>query len=248
MEASIVRPLRRQHSPSLGALAVMISNAQDLSAVCRAWSPGEGLQQQGLFNSRLFHAPHMPVGSSAAGPIIGAPYAVMILETLVAWGARQILYFGWCGALTEDLQAGDLLLPTGAVIDEGTSPAYGLSPGQTARPHGGWLDFLRSALADLGLAIHWGPVWSTDAVFRETPSRVARFAAQGALAVEMEVSALYTAARCLRVPLAAVLVVSDSLASGRWKPGFSTPRFVQARGCLCGWIGALLQDPPPGLA
>ena len=198
IEASIVRPMRRRNSPALGALALMVSNIQDLTAICGVWAPQGGLAQRGVFNSQLFYAPRIPQAPSATGPIIGAPYAVMILETLVAWGVRRILFLGWCGALSETLGIGDLVLPTRAIVDEGTSPAYGLSPGQSTSPHAGWQDFLRPALEALDLPLHQGAVWSTDAVFRETPSRVAHFAALGALAVEMEVSALYAAAQFLQ--------------------------------------------------
>ncbi len=243
IEAPIVRPVRRRNSPALGPLAMMASNGQDLAGVCKEWAPQGGLAQRGLLNSKIFHSPRIPAGPSATGPIIGAPYAVMILETLVAWGARRIVYFGWCGALSETLDIGDLLLPTEAIVDEGTSPAYGLNPGQSGRPHGPWQDFVGSAVGTPDIPMHRGAIWSTDAVFRETPSRVAHFTARGALAVEMEVSALYAAAEFLQVQMAVVLVVSDSLASGSWHPGFSAPRFVQTRQRLCRRIGRLLQDP-----
>ena len=243
IEASIVRPVRHKNSPALGPLAMMASNVQDLAEVCKAWAPQGGLARRGILNSKIFYAPRIPAGASATGPIIGAPYAVMILESLVAWGGRRIVYLGWCGALSETLGIGDLLLPTQAIVDEGTSPAYGLSPGQSARPHGQWQDFVGSAVDTLDFPVHRGAVWSTDAVYRETPSRVAHFTARGALAVEMEVSALYAAAEFLQVQMAVVLVVSDSLASGSWHPGFRAPRFVQTRQRLCRRIGRLLQDP-----
>ena len=61
---------------------------------------------------------------SITGPFIGAPYAAMLLETLIAWGARRIIFLGWCGAVAEEVKIGDIILPTAALIDEGTSGHY----------------------------------------------------------------------------------------------------------------------------
>ena len=235
-ETPIVRPIRGRRSPTLGPLALMASNAQDLADLCRAWTSQEDRLERGLFNSRLFYGGEAKGRSACAvGPVIGAPYAVMLLETLVAWGAQRIVYAGWCGALNPALQIGDLL-PTQAFVDEGTSPAYGCGVGQIVRPNESWCEHLERIVGSLGPALHRGTIWSTDAVFRETPSRVDHFTARGALAVEMEVSALFSVAHFLGVELAAILV----LAGGRWQPGFGSPPFLNSRRLLCRCLGGLL--------
>ena len=174
-ETPIVRPIRGRRSPTLGPLALMASNSQDLTDLCRSWTDQEERIERGLFNSRLLYGGETKGGSACAvGPVIGAPYAVMLLETLVAWGAQRIVYVGWCGALNPALQVGDLLLPTQAIVDEGTSPAYGCGAGQVVRPNESWCEHLEWTVRSLGPAFHRGTIWSTDAVFRETPSRVDR--------------------------------------------------------------------------
>jgi hypothetical protein len=45
----------------------------------------------------------------------------------------------------------------------------------------------------------------------------------------MEVSALFSAAQFRHVECGALLVVSDELGSLRWKPGFSSMRFLNSR-------------------
>lgn len=175
---------------------------------------------------------------------MAAAYAVMLLETLAAWGVRRVVYFGWCGALVPGIAVGDVLVPTAAAVDEGTSPAYGTPAGTLALPDEALTETLAAAVAAIGPGIHRGPVWTTDAVFRETPGRVAHFVeTHRALAVEMEVSALCSAARFLGVQMAAVLVVSDSLAGGQWQPGFKSATFFRTRRSVCERIGAWMQDP-----
>ena len=57
--------------------------------------------------------------------------------------------------------------------------------------------------------------------------------AQGALAVEMEMSAVFTVAAFREMEAAGLLVVSDELSDYTWRPGFKTPGFNEAREKSC---------------
>jgi nucleoside phosphorylase len=222
----------------------MVSNRRDLEGIAAAMPASWAGRCRPLFNSHL-HLPSAGPGACMVGPVMAAAYAVMLLETLAARGVRRVLYFGWCGALDGNIEIGDVVVPAGSVVDEGTSPAYGAGAGSRVAPTPGWQQTVHDAVTAIrDLAVHQAVVWTTDAVFRETPRRVAHFAeAHQARAVEMEVSALCSAADFLGVEMAAVLAVSDSLAGGQWRPGFSSPRFLQTRKALGAWIGGLLQAP-----
>ncbi len=179
-----------------------------------------------------------------AGPCLGAPQAVMALEKLIALGAGRIWVFGWCGSLQPQVRIGDILLPTGAVSEEGTSAHYPLrepNPGPDAALAGR----LRRRLRQCGMPFHEGRVWSTDAPYRETPGKVCRFRQQGVVAVDMEMSALMTVAAFRRVSLGAMLVVSDELSGPGWKPGFSSDRLRRASRRALGLLAAtaLGRDP-----
>jgi purine-nucleoside phosphorylase len=236
-DSPIVRPLPRKRPSPLGPLAVLAATRPDLTELCRLLGLGTGLGEN-FYHSQLYPGPS---GCALAGPFIGAPYAVMLLESLVRWGARRVLLLGWCGAVAPGILTGDLILPSGGLIDEGTSRHYG---GATASPE---VDpalqaVLRQALRDEGRSFHEGTVWTTDAVFRETPRQVKGFRAQGALAVDMELSALLSAGRFLGVAVAGLLVVSDELSDLQWRPGFRDARFQQARREACGIVGRLCQS------
>ncbi len=245
MDVPIVRPVCGPKAPRLGPLAVMVSNRGDLDAIAAAMPAGWDGGQRNLFNSRL-HLSAAPSEACLVGPVMAAAYAVMLLETLAAWGVRRVLYVGWCGALDDGLQVGDVLMPALAVVDEGTSPAYGQRTESRVRPASAWQAAVGEALATVtGLTVQPVAVWTTDAVFRETPRRVAHFVESHRVrAVEMEVSALCTAAAFLGVEMAAILAVSDSLGGGHWRPGFALPRFRETRRILAHGLGALIQMPP----
>jgi purine-nucleoside phosphorylase len=165
---------------------------------------------------------------------MGAPYAVMLLETLVAWGAREFLFVGWCGAIQADIEVGDLIWATAAHIDEGTSPSYGQPwQGRVAIAAPALGQRVKGVARREDLYLRRGAVWTTDAVFRETPAKVRGFQQAGVLAVEMEVSALYSAAAFHGCACLALLTVSDLLADLTWRPGFKEERFNTNRRRLC---------------
>jgi len=164
---------------------------------------------------------------SLVGAPLGAPAAVILLERLIAMGGRKFMVLGCCGSLQKDLKIGDWVLPTSALIDEGTSGQYdgGGPEGWVRIAEGRVLEKLRRALQQEKQTFREGGIWTTDGLFRETREKVARYSAKGLWAVEMEVSALFTVAAFRGVDLAVLLVVSDELAGLKWKSGFRSPRF-----------------------
>lgn len=240
---AIVRPIIGRKSPKLGPLAVMVSSGGDLQSMTRALPVTE--QAAHLMMSRLFvsNDGRADARYAIAGPVVGAPYAVMLMEPLIAWGAREVLFMGWCGAISPRVEIGDIIVPTGAIIDEGTSPGYGATPMDTACPSEAMNRRIISALTARGSKFHEGRIWSTDAIYRETPEKVARFQARNALAVEMELSALFTVGRYRGIQVGAVLAVSDELTTLTWKPGFKDDRFSRSRRTLIEVIKTLCQNP-----
>lgn len=227
MEAPIVQPPPRGDKPPIPPRIVLVATTPDLKRLRQK----RGLMDargEALYMSRIYQDPLVPTRFGLVGPFLGAPQAAMLLEALSAWGGKEFLFFGWCGAIDPRLQTGDILLPTMAFIDEGTSRGYDVA--------GEWVDLptrdlwgeIKGAFEVDGIAVQEGAVWSTDAVFRETPSKVQAYRRRGALAVEMEVSACLSVARLRGVRFAAVLVVSDELSELCWRPGFRDPRFQTA--------------------
>lgn len=239
----MVPPFRPPGAPAVGELALLVSGGGDLKRL------GERLPLAHpgvrIMMSHVRPEAAEPPRFSAAGPVVGAPYAAMMLETLVAWGARRAVFLGWCGALTPELAIGDLLVPDGGLVDEGTSPGYGKPAGEVSRADPALTETVRAAVAARGGAPRRGPVWTTDAIYRETPSKIRAFRNRGAAAVEMELSALFTVGRFRSIPVAALLVVSDSLADLTWRPGFRDPRFRAGRQLAREVLAELCPKPLP---
>ncbi len=165
---------------------------------------------------------------SIFGTPLGAPQAAIILERLIAMGARKILAFGCCGSLQTHLAIGHLVIPTEALSEEGTSTHYPVPAGFAVQADGQIAQKCREKCQEKNLPVLSGKVWTTDALFRETRGKVKRYAEMGLLAVEMEMSALFTVAAFRRVQLGGLMVVSDELGTLKWKTGFLNPLFWSA--------------------
>ena len=238
---AIVNPQKTKSSPDIGPLAVMAATGADLYYLCKLSGYAKNDYQR-LFMSRLYYDRCNQASHSIIGPFVGAPYAVMLLENLIAWGARRIIFVGWCGAISDRVKIGNLILPTTGLIDEGTSKHYNAMEADIVRATFPLVTRLRQALNDSGQEFHEGTVWTTDAIYRETRREVAMHRNNGILAVDMEFSALITAATFRKVDLAGILVVSDELSSPDWRPGFKHQRFKQSREAACHLITQVLCD------
>ena len=220
----IIDPGREKSEPVLPAAGVFLINPAEADAGLRLAESRKG-RPHFLFNSRLVLVPGSPTAGSffMAGPAVGAPMAVLTLEKLVALGARQVLVYGWCGSLSDRLLTGNILLPTWAVSDEGTSAHYPVN----SRPesHTPTRQTLSEGIAAQGLTALSGPVWTTDAPYRESVVQVNQLREQNILGVDMEYAALIAVAAFRKVELTAVLLVSDELWSGKWNPGFRSKNF-----------------------
>jgi len=231
---AIIVPQKGKRSPQLGPVAVIAGTETDLFQLCKLLDFDGGTYQK-LFTSRLYrgHANPSTAGVSITGPIVGAPYAVMVLETLIAWGARKIIFIGWCGSISDKVKIGDIIVATSAIIDEGTSGHYTDNETRISFPSASMLTKLNDALRQNQANFHNGAIWSTDAIYRETCEKVKYFQRQDAIGVEMEISALFTVAKFRGVDLGAMAVVSDELSSFKWRPGFKMDEFKHGRKTAC---------------
>jgi uridine phosphorylase len=221
----VIDPKRGRHEESLPRLAVLVFSPEDLASFSACFSQPPRRSHK-LYLSEVFIGNCNGAPIALAGPMLGAPQTVLVLEKMIALGARKFIAVGWCGSLRAEVRIGDIVLPSGAICEEGTSNHY---PGVECAPSSQLSGSLKSALSSTGRPIHEGTVWTTDAPFRETCAKVKAFQSQGILSVDMETSALFAVSRFRGVDLAAVLIVSDDLSGLHWVHGFRNPAFHESR-------------------
>lgn len=170
-----------------------------------------------------------PDGITIATLPAGAPAAVMLVEELIACGMEVLIVTGSAGSLQRHAPIGSLVVPTTAIREEGTSHHYVPSDAPAvASP--GVVATVVDVLRERSLSYAAGLQWTTDAVYREHREKIDRYRSAGVLAVDMELSALYTVAAYRHIECGAVLAISDELHGGAWDLGFDDTRFVQAMG------------------
>lgn len=156
---------------------------------------------------------------------IGAPNVVALAEELASFGMEKALFLGYCGSLQPKVRAGDIVVPTETIREEGTSFHY-LPPGVPSRPQQEIQAIIVEVLQRNRVPYHQGTIWTTDAMYRETRGKVRRYQEEGVLGVEMELSALFGFGISRGIKTGGLLVVSDELFDGRWRPLFSSPKFI----------------------
>jgi uridine phosphorylase len=135
---------------------------------------------------------------------MGGPTAAIVAEELIGLGARRLVRVGTCGALVEGPRLGDLLVAGESLCEDGTSRALGAGERAAADP--GLVAALAGAAGEPVLVV------SSDLFYDPDPTRQQRWAAAGAVAVEMEAATLFTVARLRGAAAGCVLLISDELA------------------------------------
>lgn len=154
-----------------------------------------------------------------------APDTAITTEILCAGGVDSLIRIGSCGALQEQIKIGELVIVTGALRGEGTS-AYYVSRSFSTISHPDIVRALTQAAQALNVPYHLGSVFTTDALFQETPELIADLEQQRVAAIDMVTSAFLTIAQVRGKKAGAILAVSDECLNG--KMGFRDPVFQAA--------------------
>ena len=147
--------------------------------------------------------------------LVGAPLVVGFMEKAIAMGGKKFIACGGSGVLNSDLTVGHLLIPTSAVRDEGTSYHY-LPPAFEIHLNPGVVKRIESVVRSEGLQYLLTKTWTTDAFYRETKARVARYKQAGCACVEMEASALAAVAEFHGVEFGAMFYGGDLVQADGW--------------------------------
>ncbi len=147
-------------------------------------------------------------------PGVGAPLAAALLEEVIARGCRKFIACGGAGVLAGEIAVGQIVVPTVAIRDEGTSYHY-LPPGREATATAEAVAAIETVLRRDGVSYVTGTTWTTDAIYRETREKMALRKSEGCLTVEMEAATFFAVAQFRGVQFGQLLYGGDDL-SGEW--------------------------------
>ncbi len=148
-------------------------------------------------------------------PAYGAARAVEPVQVLVTCGTPRVVQIGSCGGF--GIPTGDVVVSSRATIGEGASQYYGSSGTSLPTP-----DLVARAAVSFGpVRVHVGPTVSTDALLAQPPELLTRWNEAGHLGVDMETSAVFSAASCHGAQAVSLLFVWDELPGRSWTESFS---------------------------
>jgi len=139
---------------------------------------------------------------------VGAPAAAITMEALNRTKAKYILKVDFCGGLTEDIKIGDIIIANKAICGDGTSPHY-QSDIKTIEGDISLLNSLKSYFDEINFKYKVGPIYTTDALFRETEDLLNKARELGAISIDMETSIMYLLGKLYNKHVISVNIVSD---------------------------------------
>ncbi len=154
----------------------------------------------------------------------GAPATVMVMEELIACGARAFIGLGVAGSIQPEAPLGTCFIPTSCIREEGTSPHY-LTSEEGLRPAQRLVRALEKARVKKSVTAYTGPLWTTDAPYREMVTTIENYRLRHVLGVDMETSAMYALGVYRNVEVCNFLVVNDELWRD-WRPANGRPELA----------------------
>lgn len=148
---------------------------------------------------------------------LGAPACVGCFEEVIALGAKRIILLGNCGVLDRNIKDCGIIIPTRAIRDEGTSYHYAPAADfiEVNKKYG---EEFKAVCDQFGYPYVEGVTWTTDAFFRETPAKIEKRKAMGAVCVEMECAAMQAMCDFRGVEFFQFLYAGDNLDHSNWDP------------------------------
>ncbi len=152
----------------------------------------------------------IPVSVTSTG--IGCPSAAIAVEELANVGAKVFIRVGTSAGIQPEVKPGDLVIPNGAMRNEGTSYYY-VPDGFPAVPSYKVLRALILASEKLGYKHHVGIISTDDSFYAESPEFLSELRDFGITSLDMESSAIFIVSHIRGLEAGTVLGVVANLST-----------------------------------
>ncbi len=162
-------------------------------------------------HSKAWDVVHNPeLGCSLINFGIGSPLAAMTMHCISYLDqVDAVIMLGLAGGLAESMRIGDFVLPTASIRDEGASDHY-LHGDVPALPNFKVQHVIQGAAKQLGIKTRSGIFKTTDYRMWEFDSEFSELLeTQRVVAIDMEISCLFTVGYTFGKPIGAVMLISD---------------------------------------
>ncbi len=141
---------------------------------------------------------------------MGSANAATVMDLLSAISPKAVLFLGKCGGLKRKNKLGDIILPIAAIRGEGASNDY-FPPEVPALPSFSLQRAVSSTVRDHNVDYWTGTVYTTNRRVWEHDEEFKRYLKRiRATAIDMETATLFSVAFANKIPIGALLLVSDN--------------------------------------
>lgn len=140
--------------------------------------------------------------------------AIYSKELYDVFGVQNIIRVGSAGAMSNSLKVRDIVVAVGASTNSAFASQFGICGSFAPLASYKLIKATDKAAESLGIDLHFGNVFSSDAFYNDDPDVTAKWSKLGILAVEMECAALYTVAAREGKNALGILTISDHLLTG----------------------------------
>lgn len=146
---------------------------------------------------------------------VGCPACAGNLDLFHAMGIEKVMFCGGGGVLDKSIEVGQILVVDGAIRDEGFSYHY-IAPSRIIYTEPETTEKITWYLDQNSVSYLRGLVWTTDAIFRETPEKIEKRKSEGAKIVEMEQAGCIAVSRFRNFRYGALIYGGDDLSGEEW--------------------------------
>lgn len=163
-----------------------------------------------LHEGSMFKVAHSPEeGVTILDFKIGSPAAALVIDLCAHLPIKATCVLGMCGALRRSYRVGDYFVPVASIRGEGTSDFY-FAPEVPALANFVVQKMVTNVLDETGLKYHIGITHTTNKRFWEFNEEFKnRLKSNRAQAIEMECATLFMAGYHHKLPVGALLLISD---------------------------------------
>ncbi len=152
---------------------------------------------------------------SVMGSGMGIPSMLIYAHELYNFfGVETIIRVGSAGALQDQVNLRDVVIPDSAVTNSSSVKSYGLLGVSKPRADKQLLAAARLTAEGIGVKVHVGPVFTTDYFYNPDQKASQKARNRGLLAVEMETAGLYMCAEANKKKALSILSISDIVRTG----------------------------------
>lgn len=174
---------------------------------------------------------------------MGAPVLMDALLALGVTPCKRVLFIGSAGALSSEIEIGDIVIPEYSICGDGASRYISYDSikdsdvfGKKSFPDSDLLEAVKNSTKRIcmqnNVKWHMGKTYSIDTIFAQY-AHIDEILQMGCNVIEMETAAAFYAAQIANIPTAAIFCVSDntisnkSLVSGRTEEEMGYRKYVR---------------------